>query len=401
MLVVRFIRFILGYVEFKAQGSFPERFLNLCELNKIILWDLRRENSAIAAKTDCSSYKKIRPVAKKARMKVGITRRFGAPFFLRRHSRRIGILIGVCCCALILAVLSTRIWSVDVAGNSRVPRDEIIGAFEELGVKRGAKRSGINVKSTEIAALQRLPELVWLNVNLEGSAARIEVREREKIAPENNSDAPADIVAARDGQIVVLRPFNGAQIQKVGNAAVKGELLISGVEENKDLTVSFLRASGYVVARTERNLSAFQSKKIAAEVPVEEKKTLRLNFLVFSVPFGSAGEKAYLEERGVRVNGVELPISATRSRETVCEKRNIDIGDENARLLASLKFFEKCCAEFRRLKLEKWEISAENSEKGAGLEGKFVCLENIGEERPIQIENAPSGKAAEAKPYRE
>ena len=44
MLFVNFVRFILGYICFTATGGFPERFLNLCRLNKIILWDLKNKN---------------------------------------------------------------------------------------------------------------------------------------------------------------------------------------------------------------------------------------------------------------------------------------------------------------------------------------------------------------------
>ena len=35
MLVVRLVRFFLGYVSFKAYGGFAERFINLCRLNNI------------------------------------------------------------------------------------------------------------------------------------------------------------------------------------------------------------------------------------------------------------------------------------------------------------------------------------------------------------------------------
>ena len=239
MLVLRFFRFLFGYVSFSARGGFPERFLNLCRHNNILLWELRCSDSVITACTDCGGYKKIRSVARKSGMKVRITKKHGLPFFLERHSRRVGVLIGACFCVAAVIILSTRIWSIDVTGNVRVPSETIIGAFEELGVKKGVAGSKINISSTEIAALKKLPEISWININISGSAAVIEVRETVK-SPEIdvNDSTPTDIVAARDGQIVILRPFNGTQEQVIGNPVLKGDLLISGVEENGDKTVS-------------------------------------------------------------------------------------------------------------------------------------------------------------------
>ena len=89
MLLLNFLRFISGYVGFTARGGFAERFLNLCRLNKIILWDLKNNGGVISACTDFSSYKKIRSVARKSGMTVRIKRKYGLPFFLENHKRRV------------------------------------------------------------------------------------------------------------------------------------------------------------------------------------------------------------------------------------------------------------------------------------------------------------------------
>ena len=40
MSIIRFLRFIFGYVEFCAEGGFPERFINLCSVYHVRLWDV-------------------------------------------------------------------------------------------------------------------------------------------------------------------------------------------------------------------------------------------------------------------------------------------------------------------------------------------------------------------------
>lgn len=393
MLVLRLFRFIFGYVSFTARGGFPERFINLCRHNNIILWELRCSDSVITACTDCSGYKKMRAAARKSGMKLRLSKKHGLPFFIDRHSRRIGVLIGACFCVAAVMILSTRIWSIDVVGNVRVPAETIIGVFEELGVKKGISGSKIDIGSTEIAALKKLPELSWLNINISGSAAKIEVRETVE-SPEIDEDTttPTDIIAARDGQIVILRPFNGTQEQMIGNPVLKGDLLISGIEENGDLTVSFCRASGYVVARTSRKVTVLREKTLQVKKPVEQKKSYVLDFLFFSIPLGRMGaEDAYREKSEIFINGVTLPVGLTECTQTVCEETEITLSDEHAELLASLRFFDKCTEDFRYLEVEESRISVD----GSGVTGEFTCLENIGVERPMQIEETKEKTAEE------
>lgn len=389
MLILKFLRFLFGYVSFTARGGFPERFINLCRRSNILLWELKSENSVLSACTDCTGYKKIRTAARKSGMKVRLSRKHGLPFFLSRHSRRIGVLIGVCFCAAVIMILSTRIWSIDVTGNVRVPEEEIIGVFEELGVKRGVAGSRIDLKSTEIAALQKLPELSWLNINIAGSAARIEVRETVQTPEIDSDDTPTDIVAARDGQIVILRPFSGTQDQKIGNAVLKGDPLISGIVENKDLTVSFCRSKGYVVARTNRTEAVTQNAKLTVRKAVSIKKNYIFEFLFFSVPLGKINaENVYRDKSEVFINGVTLPVGKTECREISFEEKEITLNEGRLRLMAASRFLEQCAEDFRYLKVESGEISESSTSGICTVSGEFVCLENIGKEIPMEIEES-------------
>ena len=98
MLILRLFRYLLGYVRFAAWGGFPERFINLCEHNRILLWDVRSRDGVITACTDRSGYKRMRCAARRSGMRLRIKKKCGMPFFLNRHSRRVGIIIGMCIC---------------------------------------------------------------------------------------------------------------------------------------------------------------------------------------------------------------------------------------------------------------------------------------------------------------
>lgn len=385
MLLLKLIRFLSGYVVFSATGGFPERFINLCRLNKINLWELRSSGSVIYACTDCGEYKRIRHCARKSGMKIKIQRKCGLPFFLNRHSRRAGVLSGIFICVAIVCILSTRIWSVEVTGNVNVPSETIIGTFEKLGVRKGVSENKIDITKAEIKALQEIDELSWVNINFEGSTAVIEVREREEV-PEDSDETPSEIVAARDGQIMILRPFNGTQVQKIGNGVLKGDLLISGIEENKDLTVSFCRARGYVVARTERRLECSVNRKIEAKRQNAKTAAYIIEILGIKIPLGKTSETSYNEKISVRINGVTLPVSITKCMIIQNEKHTVNLDNSRAKLLAATRFCEMCSEEFRYVKVKSEKISENEKADGITIGGEFVCIENIGKEVPLEIE---------------
>lgn len=385
MLLLKFIRFLAGYVSFSAGGGFPERFINLCRLNKINLWELKSTGSVIFACTDCAGYKAIRKAAKKSGMKVRIERKYGLPFFLNRYSHRFGVIAGIFFCAAVICILSTRVWSVDVIGNEKIPSEQITAIFEQLGVKKGVSGNKIDITAVENSALQQFKELSWVNINFSGSTAVIEVREREVI-PDEQEDKPSEIVAARDGQIIMLRPFNGTQEQKTGNAVIKGDLLISGITENKDLTVSFGRAKGYVVARTNRKTQIKVKKEIAAKKTAVSRNTYAVEFLTLEIPFGRQLKNAYKEKTELKINGVTLPFALIRRTGVQRKNCTVKLNDKQVKLLAELRFFEQCADEFRYLKIETDKISAKMHPDGCTVSGEFVCIENIGREIPLEIE---------------
>lgn len=384
MLVLRLLRYIFGYVRFTASGGFPERFINLCEHNKIMLWDIRAVGGELLGCTDTSSYKRMRFAARRSGMRLKIKEKCGLPFFLDRHSRRVGVIIGICICISSLLILSNEIWSIEVVGNSRISSEEILAAFEKAGVHIGAASEKIDEDAAEKEAMKYLDGVLWLNVNIRGSSAIIEVRETVEEAKSEENDEPKNLVAAKDGQIVIFRPFGGTQEQKIGAAVLKGELLISGFKENKDKTVSFCKADGYVVARTEKSISVTRKTEFEAEIPVSRRKSYRLDFLIFSVPLGPE-VSGYTEKKRLLLNGVTMPVGVTVTQKIETEKQKMKLSPERAELVAELDFKSRCSDEFRFCFAESAEIQKTASSDGCTVSGHFFCLENIGQPEPLEV----------------
>lgn len=384
MLVLRLLRFIFGYVTFTARGGFPERFINLCRQNRISLWDLKSENSVISACTDVSCYKRIRKAAKKSGMRVRIFKKNGLSFFLNRHSRRMGLVAGMLICMSVLLILSTRIWRIEVIGNTGISAEKILEVFDGLGVRAGVPVSSIDEWTVEQAAIKKLPELSWVNINLTGSSAQIEVREVIEQKEVDNSEAPANIVAAKDGQIVYLRPFKGTQEKKIGTGVVKGDLLISGFIEYIDMSTSICRADGYVVARTDYQLEAESITEKRVKTLSGTEKSYSLEFLSFKIPLGRQ-KSGFEEKSSLYLNGATLPFSVICRTQNSFAESKITLDKEKNSNLARLEFYDKAVNEFRYKQVEKAEIEEKETENGYKIKGSFTCLENIGEKQPFEV----------------
>lgn len=389
MLLIKIISFLFGYVSFSARSGFPERFINLCRLNKIPLRNLKCSDSVLTAETDRNSYKRIRPVAKKSGMKVRIEKKHGLPFFLNRHRHRFGLIIGAVFCGIAVLFLSTRIWRIEVTGNNRVSAEEITAVFAKLGIREGAPSNDVNASEIEAAALRDLPDISWLNINFSGCTAMIEVRETVEKPKTDNDNMPSNLVASRDGQILILRPFNGTAEAAVGMSVLKGDLLISGIEENKDLSASFCKAEGYVVAKTVRNSDFVMPMQFPALQKTETKKSRTLHFLFFNIPVGKKLSSGFSESSSLCIKNIALPLGITKTVENTCAEFNCELSEKDALLLASLRFGEARLEEFRGMEIENSRISIEIENNSVRICGEFDCTENIGADSVMQIEEKP------------
>lgn len=190
MFIIRFLRWLLGWVEFEAEGGFPERLLNLAARGGIPLWDTGRRGVVLTARCFARKYKKLRPIARKAGVRLHVVRRHGVPFFRTCYRARAGLVAGLATYVVLLQILSQQIWVMQVSGNRKVSEADILSVMEELGVHKGGRMKDLDIQALQIEALQKLPDLVWLTVNPEGAIAHIEVAERQPAARRHRQKRP-------------------------------------------------------------------------------------------------------------------------------------------------------------------------------------------------------------------
>lgn len=287
MIVVSFLRSLVGYVCFRAYGGLADRFLNLCTRDNISLWNIQNVGGRITACTYIKDYIRIRKAAKKSGMRVMCIEKRGLPFFIRQNKKRVGLLVGIAASCVIVFVLSQFVWSVSVVGNTTLENEYILETFEKYGIKVGTKITKEEIEYATDMAMKEIESLSWATVNKKGSVAVIEVREKTQAPQMYDASKPTNLVASEDGVVLSVDVLYGKEEVKPGSAVTKGDLLIGGVVTHRDGTESLIHADGYVKALVRKN-GSFSYRDFTYYELTDSASRKVIFFFGIKIPIGKA-----------------------------------------------------------------------------------------------------------------
>ena len=305
MIIIEFIRYLFGYINFKACGGFTDRFINLCTKDEIPLWNIRNINGTITASTTIEGYLNIRSAARKSGMRLSVTEKKGLKYFAKRNKVRIGLFLGFVMSAMILTVLSQFVWSVSLVGNITLDDDYLLDAFEKYGVCVGSRISSVDTELATENVMSEIEKLSWASVNLKGSVMVIEVREKTDAPQIYDAETPTNLVAGEDGVIISVDVLYGNEEVKPGSAVLKGDLLISGMISHPDGSESVIHADGYVKALVKKQNMASCSE-FSLYMQTSEKVRKKLFFFGLAIPLGSSVPEEFLTEHKSFIKNDEM-----------------------------------------------------------------------------------------------
>lgn len=289
---IAFVRWVLGWANFQIRPRRKgacERFLNLCARQGVALWRIGRSEEFFTAAIAVGRYEELRPIAKKAGVRLKVGKRHGLPFLWKRVTARKGLVAGMIIFMLTLQVFSLYVWSVQVTGNTSIPSEKILAEAKNLGLSPGALKSRLEYQELQRRLMIAFPEISWLSVNTQGCNIEIALEEQIQHPEAETKEKVSNLKASASGQVRKLEVTGGVLQVKVGDAVIKGQLLVSGIAEDAVGGTRMMRSTGKVIAETEKNL--------VVEIPMKQTQ-LR--------PTGKQ-----VVRRSVRIFGLELPLSLT------------------------------------------------------------------------------------------
>lgn len=232
-MIERFLRWLAGYLHICLYGTASERFLNLCNSNDILLWNIGIKQGRVECFISLKDYKTLHAIARKCRVQPRIQKRFGFPFLMQHIGKRKVLAISVVLFLSSIWLMSKFLWNISFEGDYRHTKEQLLQLLKEQGVYAGCATESIHCPDLEAQIRKEYPDIGWVSVELKGTMLFVRLKETSQPAAAKEElgtslDA-ADIVAQKDGIIHSIVVRSGTPLVSVGDVVKKGDILVSGV----------------------------------------------------------------------------------------------------------------------------------------------------------------------------
>ena len=387
-MVSRMMRWFPGWVRVEAEGGYPERLLNAVTAARIAVWGVRRHGETLRFSCLAGDYRALRPMARRACLRMRMRQKHGLPFWRHRYRHRRGLLVGLALYIAVLAWLSPRIWVIEVTGNTATPTEAILAAARQRGVVLGAKIADIDVKGLQIGGTKDMPTLSFITVNPGHNVARIVVTEREESPPSLDLSQPSDLVALRDGRVLRMEVYSGQKLVLEGEAVTAGTRLVSG-RVDTEMGEKLYRSYGEVWAQTHRQITVSVPLTYTYTQPTGEvicRPTI--SFLCWQIPLYSntplqKQTRQYQAFHGLTIGNTTLPLGVTNTYLMPVETLSATRTEAEAQALAESELAQKEAVLFLPDSYEETGRRGRVEEGTYILQVDYVCRENIAVEVPL------------------
>lgn len=226
----KWIEFYSGIITVKLTGKGKERFINKVIHHDIFIWQVKRHGTdVITFKMRLKDVKKLRTLSRETDCKISFLKREGFPFFLKKLLGNSGVMVGALLFVIVILFLSNIIWKIEIEGAHPETEHKIRQQLTKMGVKVGTLQFFVDdVESIQRKLTDRIEELTWIGVELDGTIYHFKVVEKEE--PEiKQAEGTQNLVAKKKAVIVDMFVEEGQTAVKVNDYVEPGQLLVSGV----------------------------------------------------------------------------------------------------------------------------------------------------------------------------
>ena len=386
------LNYILGYVNIKVEGFFIERFINICISKKILLWNMKREKSTILyANIGIQDYKKLKNIAKKTKTRINIQSKKGMPFLLHRYRKR-KIFVGLLAIIFIaLFMMSKFIWNIEIKGNTRISKTEIMEELNKNGLKIGTYKRKLNANSVINKVRLDRGDIAWIGIDIEGTNAIVEIKETSEAPEIIDENEYCNIISNKEGMITKINVQNGTAVVKEGDIVKEGDTLVLGYLEGKYTGIRYVHAKGEIEAKiwhTKYQFIPYNTTEIRETGNTEKFYSIKFN--KFEINFKKRVSKFKIydtietEEKFRLFSDFYLPISVKKVVNKEQEEKQKKYNQEQAKDLGIKELEQQLDNEIEdKTKIVNKNINTYEKENGLEVYVTYEVLESIGTNEKI------------------
>ena len=392
-MIFTFLTFLRGYLIIEARGMFLERFINLAIKNNIFLWDIKKSSKdTMTLKISIAGFKKIRKAAYTTKTSVRIKEKKGLPIFLHKHKKRKAFPAGLILFAAIIVVLSSFIWSVEITGIEKIDENLLKEELKDCGIDIGTLKYNHSAQEIKREMMLLNPDISWIWVEIKGTRAFVQVKERTEKPEVIPEDEPCNIVADIDGVIAETVVLNGKIVVSEGDVVKKGDLLVSGVDDTTYTGPVTYHSEGEIYAFTwHENEGVFPLSRTVRNKTGETQSRFSLKIANFEIPiypFSKMNFEKYDENTKETVlklwGDLYLPLSWRASYIEEVSEESCEMSAEDAYEFYAGELCKKMEQEFSAdVEIINKNTSYEVQGGNIYVKCSLQCKEEIGEKAPL------------------
>lgn len=227
--MITFLNYLKGYVRIRLKGGSPERFLNLCSNNNILIWQIIRVDDEYEMYLSLRAFKELKTIIRKTNVQIKVIEKKGFPFFLHKYRKRKMFFAGIVICAVFVYVLSLFVWQIEINGNHARTTDVLLSFLEENEITHGMPKGKINCEEIETMLRAKYNDIIWTSVKLRGTRLVIDIQENTDTSIANIGEKEAsDLFADKEAIITKIVTRNGTPYVKAGDVVKAGDMLVGG-----------------------------------------------------------------------------------------------------------------------------------------------------------------------------
>lgn len=389
MLILRAIRKVPSCVDFRAEGVFCEKLLTEAMKNGLGISFPRKSGYTMRGTVQAAEYRSLCKIARRLGLKMRIEKKHGIYFTLKRHRDKIGFAAGAIFAAAVVLFLNLFVWEINISGNKAVSSEEIMATLANSGLKTGTLRTAHDARKIEWNIMNDNKEIAWATVNIQGCCVNVVVSEtRREAEMKYDDDKPVNIIAAKYGVIRKMDVFDGQGVVKVGDAVMKGDLLVSATFEDRHGKLTLKHSRARVMAETDYEITVeFPLEQVIETTGGVKKSVKEIEIMGLSIPLGSNHGceelPAEKEEKELYFLWIRLPVKEICTKYYAVKRNTITYTAEQAKGGAFQLLEQKEAEEMSNMEI----ISRKTEEKIAN--GKYIirasydCIMDIAEEQDI------------------
>ena len=389
MLILRAIRKVPSCVDFRAEGVFCEKLLTEAMKNGLGISFPRKSGYTMRGTVQAAEYRSLCKIARRLGLKMRIEKKHGIYFTLKRHQDKIGFAAGAIFAAAVVLFLNLFVWEINISGNKAVSSEEIMATLANSGLKTGTLRTAHDARKIEWNIMNDNKEIAWATVNIQGCCVNVVVSEtRREAEMKYDDDKPVNIIAAKYGVIRKMDVFDGQGVVKVGDAVMKGDLLVSATFEDRHGKLTLKHSRARVMAETDYEITVeFPLEQVIETTGGVKKSVKGIEIMGLSIPLGSSRGceelPAEKEEKELYFLWIRLPVKEICTKYYAVKRNTITYTAEQAKGGAFQLLEQKEAEEMSNMEI----ILRKTEEKIAN--GKYIirasydCIMDIAEEQDI------------------